>query len=75
MTSRTISAENAADVLLSLVTECDSLELERIINAMSDALRFARNRSQRNTEIDQRLYANRHDELPTSFSDMTSETV
>ena len=48
----------AEDIALS----CDSLELESVIRQLEIVLRFARARSQRNTELDQRLHAAAQDE-------------
>jgi len=36
---------------------CDALELEALITRLESVLRFARDRSQRGTQIDQRLHA------------------
>ena len=48
----------AGDIALS----CDSLELESVIRQLEIVLRFARARSQRNTELDQRVHAAAQDE-------------
>lgn len=52
----------ALEELLSVCDTCDSLELERIINAMRTALRFAQDRSHNGTLVDQRLYRQRHEQ-------------
>jgi len=41
---------------------CDSDELESVIRHLDIMLRFARARSQRNTELDQRMHAAAQDE-------------
>jgi len=63
MTRPFISCGNKfREFLLSEIKECDSAELESIINTLELALRTARERSENGTRIDQRMYATRHEE-------------
>jgi len=57
-----ISPEDIGRIAGDIATSCDSLELESVIRQLEIVLRFARARSQRNTELDQRLHAAAQDE-------------
>lgn len=62
MSKNIISPQDIGRIAGDIVASCDSLELESVIRQLEIVLRFARSRSQRNTELDQRLYAATQDE-------------
>ena len=62
MSKNIISPEDIGRIAGDIALSCDSLELESVIRQLEIVLRFARSRSQRNTELDQRLQAAAQDE-------------
>lgn len=62
MSQNIILPEDIGKIAGDIAATCDSLELESVIRQLEIVLRFARSRSQRNTELDQRLYAAAQDE-------------
>ena len=62
MSRNIILPQDIGRIVGDIATSCDSLELESVIRQLEIVLRFARARSQRNTELDQRLHAAAQDE-------------
>ena len=62
MSQNIISPQDIGRIAADIAASCDSLELEIVILHLEMLLRFARARSQRNTELDQRLHAAAQDE-------------
>ena len=62
MSQNIISPQDIGRIAADIAASCDSLELESVILHLEIVLRFARARSQRNTELDQRLHAAAQDE-------------
>ena len=62
MSKNIISPQEIGRIAGDIATSCDSLELESVIRQLEIVLRFARARSKRNTELDQRLHAAAQDE-------------
>ena len=62
MSRNIILPQDIGRIAGDIATSCDSLELESVIRQLEIVLRFARARSQRNTELDQRLHAAAQDE-------------
>ena len=62
MSQNIISPQDIGRISGDIALSCDSLELESVIRQLEIVLRFARARSQRNTELDQRLHAAAQDE-------------
>ena len=57
MSQNIISPQDIGRIAGDIATSCDSLELETVIRQLEIVLRFARARSQRNTELDQQVVA------------------
>jgi len=62
MSKNIILPEDIGRIAGDIAVSCDSEELESVIRQLEIVLRFARARSQRNTELDQRLHAAAQDE-------------
>ena len=62
MSQNIILPQDIGRIAADIAASCDSLELESVILHLEIVLRFARARSQRNTELDQRLHAAAQDE-------------
>ena len=62
MSRNIILPQDIGRIAGDIAASCDSLELESVIRQLEIVLRFARARSQRNTELDQRLHAAAQDE-------------
>ena len=62
MSQNIISLAELSKKLQDYAFECDDIELAALMPRLEAVLRFARARSQRNTELDQRLHAAAQDE-------------